>query len=65
MDQRMSMSARISLILAKFGRSESGNIAVIFATAAVPLISFVGAAIDYTAPTPPARRWRQRSIRPP
>ncbi len=31
-----------------FSRSEAGNIAVLFAIAAVPIIAFVGAAIDYT-----------------
>src|SRR3954466_9391236 len=32
----------------RFRKEASGNIAVIFALSAVPLISFVGAAIDYT-----------------
>lgn len=35
-------------LLAKFGRSERGNIAVIFAISCVPLITFMGAAIDYS-----------------
>ena len=35
-------------LIASFRRSDSGNIAVLFAIAAVPIISFVGAAIDYT-----------------
>src|SRR4051812_9384489 len=43
----MVMATKLRRI-ASFGRSESGNVAVIFAIAAVPLISFVGAAIDYT-----------------
>jgi len=34
--------------LARFRKSDKGNIAVIFAIALVPLISFMGAAIDYT-----------------
>jgi len=32
----------------RFAGANRGNVAVIFAIAAVPLISFVGAAIDYT-----------------
>ena len=32
----------------RFAGAEQGNIAVLFAIAAVPIISFVGAAIDYT-----------------
>ena len=32
----------------RFRKETNGNIAVIFALSAVPLISFVGAAIDYT-----------------
>lgn len=34
--------------IARFGRSESGNIAVLFAIAIVPLLGFVGGAIDYS-----------------
>ncbi len=34
--------------LAEFGRSEGGNIAVIFAIALVPILTFMGAAIDYS-----------------
>ena len=44
----MATNARINKTLAAFGRSEHGNIAVLFAIAAVPILSFVGAAIDYT-----------------
>ena len=44
----MTINGRMQRLLAKFRRSEKGNIAVLFAIAAVPLISFVGAAIDYT-----------------
>ena len=32
----------------RFASADQGNVAVIFAIAAVPLISFIGAAIDYT-----------------
>ena len=32
----------------RFVRADQGNIAVIFAIACVPLISFVGAAVDYS-----------------
>jgi Flp pilus assembly protein TadG len=35
-------------IFSAFARSESGNIAVTFAFALVPLLGFVGAAVDYT-----------------
>ncbi|HEU0146221.1 MAG TPA: pilus assembly protein [Bradyrhizobium sp.] len=34
--------------VARFCRSEDGNVAVIFAIALVPILSFVGAAVDYT-----------------
>ena len=44
----MTINGRMQRLLAKFCRSEKGNIAVLFAIAAVPIISFVGAAIDYT-----------------
>jgi Flp pilus assembly protein TadG len=43
-----SVCWRIRSTLAEFGRSDRGNIAVIFAITCVPLISFVGAAIDYS-----------------
>ena len=39
---------RLQSILGSFGRSERGNIAILFAIAVVPVISFVGAAVDYT-----------------
>ena len=39
---------RLQSILGSFGRSDRGNIAVLFAIAVVPVISFVGAAVDYT-----------------
>lgn len=47
----MSGASAFRKILATVGRfaeSREGNIAVIFALSAVPIISFVGAAIDYT-----------------
>jgi len=44
----MTINERTGSLLAAFGRSETGNIAVLFAIAAVPILSFVGAAIDYT-----------------
>src|SRR6202158_4070595 len=43
-----SVCSRIRSALAEFGLSDRGNIAVIFAIACVPLISFIGAAIDYS-----------------
>lgn len=39
---------RVRETACRFAGANQGNIAVIFAIAAVPLISFVGAAIDYT-----------------
>jgi Flp pilus assembly protein TadG len=39
---------RIRAAACRFAGANQGNIAVLFAIAAVPLISFVGAAIDYT-----------------
>src|ERR1035437_9696373 len=51
MDHAMAFTSICSLIqsaFAQFRRSEQGNIAVIFAIACLPLISFVGAAIDYS-----------------
>jgi Flp pilus assembly protein TadG len=39
---------RLQSVLGSFGRSERGNIAILFAIAVVPVISFVGAAVDYT-----------------
>lgn len=43
-----SIAIRISHALRRFTRAKDGNIAVIFAIVLVPLISFVGAAIDYS-----------------
>src|SRR5205085_8535704 len=43
-----SVLRKIRTSLGRFATADGGNIAVIFALSAVPLISFVGAAIDYT-----------------
>jgi len=43
-----SITSRVRAAARRFIGAKEGNIAVIFAIAAVPLISFVGAAIDYT-----------------
>ena len=43
-----SIISRIRATARRFIRARDGNIAVIFAIAAVPVISLVGAAIDYT-----------------
>jgi Flp pilus assembly protein TadG len=43
-----SITSRFRAAARRFIGAKDGNIAVIFAIAAVPLISFVGAAIDYT-----------------
>ena len=39
---------RVRTAAKRFVRADQGNIAVLFAVAAVPILSFVGAAIDYT-----------------
>jgi Flp pilus assembly protein TadG len=39
---------RVRTAAGRFARADQGNIAVLFAIAAVPILSFVGAAIDYT-----------------
>ena len=43
-----SVLREIRASVGRFAKANGGNIAVIFALSAVPLISFVGAAIDYT-----------------
>src|SRR5882757_7053393 len=43
-----SITSRVRAAARRFIGAKDGNIAVIFAIAAVPIISFVGAAIDYT-----------------
>ena len=43
-----SFSKILRQSLARFVQSRSGNVAMIFAIACIPLISFVGAAIDYS-----------------
>ena len=40
--------SRLRAAAGRFAGANQGNIAVLFAIAAVPIISFVGAAIDYT-----------------
>jgi Flp pilus assembly protein TadG len=44
----ISVVSRARRTCEQFGLSDSGNIAVIFAIALVPLLGFVGAAVDYT-----------------
>jgi Flp pilus assembly protein TadG len=43
-----SIFSRVRTAAGRFAGADQGNVAVIFAIAAVPIISFVGAAIDYT-----------------
>src|SRR5664279_3048743 len=43
-----SFFCRTKGTLARFRRSDSGNIAVIFAIAVLPVLAFVGAAVDYS-----------------
>jgi Flp pilus assembly protein TadG len=44
----ISMARRLLDTAGKFQRDDRGNIAVIFAVALIPLLGFVGAAIDYS-----------------
>jgi Flp pilus assembly protein TadG len=43
-----SIPARLTRAARRFRRADGGNIAVIFAIALVPIVGFVGAAVDYT-----------------
>src|SRR3979409_1904133 len=43
-----SITRHIRAVASRFVAANQGNIAVIFAIACVPIISFVGAAIDYS-----------------
>lgn len=43
-----TLFSRVRAATSRFAGANTGNVAVIFAIAAVPIISFVGAAIDYT-----------------
>ena len=43
-----SITSRFRAAARRFIGANEGNIAVIFAIAAIPVVSFVGAAIDYT-----------------
>jgi Flp pilus assembly protein TadG len=45
---RQAIALRFFRALSAFGRSRSGNVATIFALAIVPIIGFVGSAIDYS-----------------
>ncbi|MDB5625148.1 MAG: hypothetical protein JWR73_950, partial [Tardiphaga sp.] len=40
--------ARALELIKRFGRNDRGNIAVIFAIALLPILGFVGVAVDYT-----------------
>ena len=44
----MASSSRVRRLIAAVGRSNEGNIAILFGIAVIPIITFVGAAIDYT-----------------
>lgn len=45
---RLPVLGRFGRSLTRFGGAEQGNIAVIFAIALVPVLGFVGAAVDYS-----------------
>jgi Flp pilus assembly protein TadG len=44
----ISWGSRARNVCVQFGQSENGNIAVTFAIALLPILGFVGAAVDYT-----------------
>jgi len=44
----VSVFSRVRKAAGRFAGADQGNVAMIFAIAAVPLISLVGAAVDYT-----------------
>jgi Flp pilus assembly protein TadG len=44
----MGFSSRTRGLVAAFRRSNEGNIAILFGIAVIPIITFVGAAVDYT-----------------
>jgi Flp pilus assembly protein TadG len=44
----VSIALRLSGTAGRFARADRGNVAVMFALACVPVIGFVGAAIDYS-----------------
>ncbi len=43
-----SITSRVSAAASRFVRADQGNIAVIFAIALLPILGFVGAAVDYS-----------------
>jgi len=45
---RLPVVHRLGRLFGRFAAAEQGNIAVIFAITLIPLLSFVGAAVDYT-----------------
>ena len=47
MSSSVSMFGRVRRSAPRFRRAEGGNVAVMFAIAIVPILAFVGAAIDY------------------
>jgi Flp pilus assembly protein TadG len=45
---RLSMIRRLDHALRRFGHATEGNIAITFAIALIPLLGFIGAAVDYS-----------------
>src|SRR5689334_19542647 len=45
---RQSMIRRLDLALRRFGPAKEGNIAITFAIALMPMLAFIGAAVDYS-----------------
>ena len=44
----MKIASKITSVLCRFGLATEGNIAILFGIAVIPIVSFVGAAVDYT-----------------
>ena len=56
---------RVRTAARRFAGANEGNIAILFGIAVIPIITFVGAAIDYTRANAPAPRCRPPSTPPP
>jgi Flp pilus assembly protein TadG len=61
----VSIASHVRAAAKRFAGANQGNIAVIFAIALVPIITFMGAAIDYSRAIAHARPCSRRSTRRP
>jgi Flp pilus assembly protein TadG len=50
--------------LARFARARDGNIAITFAIALIPMLAFVGAAVDFSRANSIKPQCRRRSMPP-